>query len=51
MVKENRPTLDEILAHPWMRAGKASTKPLAIDFKKLRAFSKFSKVRIYNKFS
>jgi hypothetical protein len=27
-----------------MKIGKASTTPLPIDFKKLRAFSKFSKV-------
>jgi hypothetical protein len=31
-----------------MKAGKASTTPLPIDFKKLRAFSKFSKV--FNQF-
>jgi len=28
-----------------MKAGKASTVPLAIDFKKFRAFSKFSKLK------
>lgn len=32
-----------------MKAGKASTVPLPIDFKKLRAFSKFSKVSFINK--
>lgn len=30
-----------------MKAGKASTAPLPIDFKKLKAFSKFSKVNLY----
>jgi len=44
VAKEKRLTLDQILDHPWMKAGKASTAPLPIDFKKLRAFSKFSKV-------
>lgn len=29
-----------------MKAGKANTTPLPIDFKKLRAFTKFSKVNI-----
>mgnify|MGYP002344438131 CR=1 FL=1 len=44
VTKEKRLTLDQILEHPWMKAGKANTTRLAIDFKKLRAFSKFSKV-------
>ena len=29
-----------------MKAGKAKTTPLPIDFKKLRAFTKFSKVNL-----
>lgn len=32
-----------------MKAGTASTKPLLIDFNKLKTFSKFSKVFVINK--
>jgi hypothetical protein len=32
-----------------MKAGKANTTPLSIDFKKLKTFSKFSKVPLSSK--
>jgi calcium-dependent protein kinase len=43
--KEKRLSLNQILDHPWMKSGKASTVPLQLDFKKLKEFSKFSKLK------
>jgi serine/threonine protein kinase len=41
---KQRITIEEILKHPWMTK-QLSHEPLKIDFKKLREFSSFSKLK------
>lgn len=42
---KERPTIDEILQHPWMVSSKLSEKPIRLNFEKLKRYATFSKLK------